>query len=1239
MRFTDLAKLVVLTSVVTFAGCSPDRELSTDPAGQAPGERPSFVTYSPGTVTVQPTSTANLFTEGWFGYPDRGTAVGLASIGLAPTSQILGNGSLEMSNSAFGWEVAAFGNPAVPPGTDLGDITALSYATYTPSGQAGITVQHVALQFTIDYDLTDSYAGFQGRLVYEPYLCNAVALNTWTSWSTLDGSTTGCWWQTANPSSPASPASSDRAPWVGNVRQTGALPCPQSNPCTWTEVQAAYPNAGFHLTNGATGIILKVGTPWVGTFYADALVVGVSGTSTTYDFEPATACTTVCYTDAATGDNAFGGDTPATAKKTIQAALNQVSAGGQIRVLPGTYNESAPGSTPTSLGGTYQFGLFFGSAKPGITLIGVTAADVPVTNAASTLATINTNATNNFGYSGIFIEANNTTIQGVSIGPNTPSNNKSIEVVADNFTLRHSATAIPGGGAVYLSEFDPPAGAISTYHILDNRFTDATQIAISSGAGQGGAVSGREIKGNTFALGGNTWPAISFNGTGGVPWYTKPVGGAIITGNSFSSGGLQYIRARGTYTEAEFDWESYWNDNTYDKGTVALVTEAPFNLRTFSYVSVPYTFTNVRRIGTTAQGEVDNTMAGDVVLAKAGTYPENVSVPRALTLKGAGIGSTVLQGTAGAGTGISLAGGLSNVTIGQLTAQGYNYGIQMPTGPLSNVTVQDVATINNTTHGIWVQAFGITNMAFTRVNSSGNNSVGGLSGRGIWIINGVKTNVSITGGTYNNNGLVGIDVSDGTVTGVTITGNTVTGNRDAGIGVLGAQGSNANLVANNVVTNNGRFGIEMKIPTGNGLSSGGGSIVVSNNVVARTVNATDARDYAGIAVFRRSVDASLNPDQPSGVVVTGNTVSGFTRMPSGSTGDGFGIVVEGIGHIVTKNVVSGTNVGIQIQAGNTANVQSTPYFDRGNATPSSALINRNSITSNTDFDLRNVGALLTDATCNWYGAASGPVAARISGSVTTEPWLLSSNLNGACTGGGTPVTDNVAVSPNPAPYTTSSYLLTATATDNSSVVAASYTIDGGTPVAFTLIAGQSVALSATLGTIAVGVYNICVTATDDSGLDSNTQCTILAVYDPNNGFVTGGGWFNSPAGAYAGDPNLTGKATFGFVSKYVKGRTLPTGNTEFQFKAGSLNFSSSSYEWLVVNQAGSNAQFKGAGTINGAGNYTFMLWATDGDKDTNPLTLDTFRIKIWDTATQAVVYDNGTETVIGGGNIMVQTKK
>lgn len=42
--------------------------------------------------------------------------------------------------------------------------------------------------------------------------------------------------------------------------------------------------------------------------------------------------------------------------------------------------------------------------------------------------------------------------------------------------------------------------------------------------------------------------------------------------------------------------------------------------------------------------------------------------------------------------------------------------------------------------------------------------------------------------------------------------------------------------------------------------------------------------------------------------------------------------------------------------------------------------------------------------------------------------------------------------------------------------------------------------------------------------------------------------------------------------------------TSNSFHAGSLNFKSTSYEWLVV--SGHNkAQFKGVGTIDGAGQY------------------------------------------------------
>jgi hypothetical protein len=123
----------------------------------------------------------------------------------------------------------------------------------------------------------------------------------------------------------------------------------------------------------------------------------------------------------------------------------------------------------------------------------------------------------------------------------------------------------------------------------------------------------------------------------------------------------------------------------------------------------------------------------------------------------------------------------------------------------------------------------------------------------------------------------------------------------------------------------------------------------------------------------------------------------------------------------------------------------------------------------------------------------------------------------------------------------------------------------------------------------------------------------------------------------------TGKATFGFVSKYKKGATVPTGSTEFQFHTVGMNFHSNSYDWLVV--TGSNyAKFKGEGTINGAlapsGNpYKFMIWAGD---ETGTDGADTFRIRIWDedeAAVEAVYYDNGFDQDLGAGSIVVHTKK
>lgn len=152
-----------------------------------------------------------------------------------------------------------------------------------------------------------------------------------------------------------------------------------------------------------------------------------------------------------------------------------------------------------------------------------------------------------------------------------------------------------------------------------------------------------------------------------------------------------------------------------------------------------------------------------------------------------------------------------------------------------------------------------------------------------------------------------------------------------------------------------------------------------------------------------------------------------------------------------------------------------------------------------------------------------------------------------------------------------------------------------------------------------GVYPLTLTVTDKDGASSNSSFQYVVVYDPSGGFVTGGGLIESPIGAYVPNPSLVGKANFGFVAKYQQGATAPIGNTQFRFQMADLGFRSTSYERLVV--SGARGQFMGSGTINGSGDYGFLLTAIDGQENGGG-GVDKFRIKIWDKATGNVIYDN-----------------
>jgi hypothetical protein len=74
--------------------------------------------------------------------------------------------------------------------------------------------------------------------------------------------------------------------------------------------------------------------------------------------------------------------------------------------------------------------------------------------------------------------------------------------------------------------------------------------------------------------------------------------------------------------------------------------------------------------------------------------------------------------------------------------------------------------------------------------------------------------------------------------------------------------------------------------------------------------------------------------------------------------------------------------------------------------------------------------------------------------------------------------------------------------------------------------------------------------------------------------------------------------------------------------------------------SGAKVRFKGSGTINGAGDFAFLVSAIDGALNGSA---DTFRMRIWDKTTGAVIYDSEIGrgdgapaiTVLGGGSIVI----
>jgi hypothetical protein len=193
--------------------------------------------------------------NGWGFLQETATASG--SLVSGPETAPSGAGSAQIALGSTGGGI--YGTQLFA-GTRLDELRAINYSTYQTSANPG-TAQTIALQFDMDYDLTDGTTSWQGRLVYEPYFTETVSKGVWQTWEPLDGE----WWATGSP---------------------GNSECPQSNPCTWAEVLAEFPNAGLRASVGSLSFKAGSGWPsgWQGNL--DAFVIVVGEEAHAFDFEP-----------------------------------------------------------------------------------------------------------------------------------------------------------------------------------------------------------------------------------------------------------------------------------------------------------------------------------------------------------------------------------------------------------------------------------------------------------------------------------------------------------------------------------------------------------------------------------------------------------------------------------------------------------------------------------------------------------------------------------------------------------------------------------------------------------------------------------------------------------------------------------------------------------------------------------------------------------------------------------------
>jgi parallel beta-helix repeat protein len=371
------------------------------------------------------------------------------------------------------------------------------------------------------------------------------------------------------------------------------------------------------------------------------------------------------------------------------------------------------------------------------------------------------------------------------------------------------------------------------------------------------------------------------------------------------------------------------------------------------------------------QSAVNAAAAGDLVLVAAGTYAEDVTIGKSLTLIGAGSTGTIIN-AAGLANGIFVDGidnsGLAHVTILGFTVENANFeGILVVNS--SYVTISNNHVIGNDL-SLNVQQGMCPGQPVFETDE------GDDCGEGIHIM-GVSHSTIENNLSQNNSGGMLISDDTGSTFGNTIKGNTVSYNPyDCGITMashppaLGSHAPHNGIHDNTVVLNisilNGGAGIGM-------FSDGTGPGLMSGNIVDHNQSLDNA--LPGVAMHSHVGGDTFQGNQITNNYLSGNKADQGDTATSGPAGinvnSGFGTTPIS-GTVITGNTVENETIDVAINTPTTVNL----HFN-------------NLLGGNTGVD--NISGQTVNAVENWWGCTGGPGAtgcSSITGSVDFTPWSM-----------------------------------------------------------------------------------------------------------------------------------------------------------------------------------------------------------------------------------------------------------